>query len=266
MTHVVRSASLFLVSLVFATSSPAIGETLNSKDTVQIDWVTLPVTADSTQAPVKLDKDSPILFTRVMPKEIFVSSIAVRDGPLRLTSGGNSVPVGTLLARASNQSGQYCEPARRRKQNFIYCVEDSDKDGTLDTISGVPAMVISRNLRTHYEILVGRMPKRLSARLESPVAVSSLSPAAASEQAKFDVMLTQTDKRSVALCIWRYAGNALIDGLGNAPFCGPSWNLATMSFPKTATLYGGQITLSQSASGEIQATIVPPPAGLPFPN
>ncbi len=264
MTFDVRFAILNFVSVASPAWSPVLSQTVKSHETVEINWTTLGV--DQSQDAVIIDRKSPILFTRVAPKDVFISSVDMRDGPLRFTSGGNAVPVGTLLARVSYPTDRFCEPARRRKQNFIYCVEDSDRDGTLDTISGVPTMVISRNTRTNYEILVGRMSTSFSARLESSVKTSSLSPVSVSEQIKFDVMLTQKDKKSIALCIWRYAGNALIDGLGNAPFCGPSWNLTALDFPKTIAIYGGQIQLSRSGSGEIQAKIVPPPAGMSFPG
>lgn len=266
MIRAVKFALLGLISVASMAASPVFSQAINPQDTIEISWVTVSVPGDQSQDPVKIDRKAPILFTRVAPKDVFISSVSMRDGPLRLTSGGNSIPNGTLLARTPNFPGRFCEPARRRKQNFIYCVEDSDSDGSLDTISGVSTVVISGRTRTNYEVLVGSLNKSFGIRLESSVPISSLSPASASQQINFDVMLTQTDKKSVALCIWRYTGSILIDGLGSVPFCGPRWNLTTVNFPKIISIYGGQIELLRSDSGEIQAKVVPPPAGLTFPN
>jgi hypothetical protein len=251
-----------LISIVSSGMSPAYAQTTKAHDPVKIDWITLKV--NQPEGAVAIDKESPILFTRISPMHVVMSSVAMGDGPLRMTSGGNAVPVGAVLARASFSPSRFCEPARRRKQNFIYCVEDTDQDGMLDSIAGVPTMIISRQVRYNYEILVGQLNTSFRARLVSPVSTTSLSPV--SDTPIFDVLLTQKDKYSIALCIWRYAGNPLIDGLGNVPFCGPAWNLKTMRLPNTIAAYGGQIQLSATANGQVQARIVPPPAGLSFPN
>ena len=262
----VRFAILSLALAAATASSPVFSQTINPHSTVEIKWLTLSAPMDEYRVSLPIDRNSPTLFTRITPKDLFITSISMRDGPLRMTSGGNSIPVGTLLARSSNLPERFCEPARRRKQNFIYCVEDSDRDGFLDTISGVPTMVISGHTRTNYEILIGPLDTSFSYRLESPVSISSLSSVSASEQVAFDVMVTQNNKKSIALCIWRYAGNPLIDGLGNTPFCGPSWNLTTTDFPKIVSIYGGKFELVRFDSGKIEVKINPPPAGLSFPN
>lgn len=266
MSLVVRFANLSLVLAATMASLPVFSQTIGSHSSVKIEWITISVPTVKNQVPVPIYRNSPRLFTKVTPKDLFTTSIDMRDGPLRMTSGGNSIPAGTLLARSSNLPERFCELARRRKQNFIYCVEDWDRDGLLDTISGVPTMVISGNTRNNYEILIGSLETKFSAPLESPVSISSLSPVFASENASFDVMLTQTSKKSIALCIWRYAGNPLIDGLGYAPFCGPSWNLTTTDLPKIVSIYGGKFEVVRSSSGTIEVQIDPPPAGLSFPN
>lgn len=250
-----------LGSVLFALAAAADAVSLHAKDKdpptlARIDWLTQPVPERSASGLVSVDKNTPVLFTRIAPKDVFVT-------PSSMDTGLDSIPAGSLLARSANGPERFCDPVRRRKQSYLYCVEDTNGDDLLDTLYVIPTVSVSGSVSFRYEFLLGSL-KLYSARpLRAPVPKSALVAGKAPEM--LDVFLAQTGKTQFSLCIIRSAGNPLIDGLRNAKFCGRTWDIKDAAMPVIFSANGGSIELTKAADGHFVARVKSPPPGNYFP-
>ncbi len=220
-------------------------------------WQTLAVSPSTDKKPLPIDEKQPLLFTRIAPVNSFKS-------PADMDTGGNIIPKGAAIVRTANDPERYCEPMRRRKQPQIYCVADTNGDGILDVLYVIPTVSVAGSAATHYEFLIGTMRMYSGRPLRAPVPKESLVPDL--EPTPLEVMFAKTGKTRFALCIFRYTGSSLIDGLGYAGFCGTEWDVKDEVLPIKFSANGGSIILSKSEEGQFQAKIASPAAGLNFPS
>lgn len=227
-----------------------------------LDWRTQALPADINARPLLIDDKTPLLFSRIIPANSFKS-------PSDMDTGANAIPSGAAITRTASNPERYCEPMRRRKQPQIYCVADTDGNGTLDVLYVIPTFSILKNSAywstvENYEFLIGTMRLYSGRPLKVPVAKLALIPDL--EPAPLDIMFTKISKTRFSLCISRYTGSRLIDGLGNAAFCGREWDVKNAALPVVLEYNGGNINLSKTKDGRYQAFITPPPPGINFPN
>ena len=223
----------------------------------EVRWQTLSVPPAADDKPTPIADKQQLLFTRIVPVNAFKS-------PADMDTGGNNIPTGAALVRTANNPERFCEPMRRRKQPQIYCVADTDGNGTLDVLYVIPTISISGQVSTSYEFFIGTMRLYSGRPLRVPVAKSALIPDP--DPTPLDVVLSKTGKTEFSLCIYRYTGSKWIDGNGYAGFCGPRWDVKNALFPATLKMNGGTITLTKTDDGQYAARIISPPVGMPFPS
>lgn len=257
MTRVFGLAAYVLAGLLVAGPGLHPAAAKDPPHIATITWQTQAIAATTSGSASTISPDTALVFTRIHPIETF-------RAPEKMTTGADSISVGAILARTVQDASQFCEPVRRRKQSYMYCVSDSDGDDLLDTLHVIPTVSVSGSTSFHYEFLIGPLRMYSGRKLQNPVPISSLVPESSPDT--LDVMFTQSGKTRVALCIFRHTGSSLVDGLGDAKFCGQMWDLKKLALPTTLRANGGAIDVSRGPDGQYQAKITPPPAGIAFPD
>lgn len=245
-----------IAAVVTMTISPSV-KAEDEPKFVLLNWSTHSVESASEVGILPVEKNKPLLFTRIIPDNSFKSTVEITNGPMKLTSGGDSIPIGATLVRTVNHPERYCEPMRRRKQTAIYCVADTNDDQELDTLYNIPLYLTRESKQFYSEFLTDTRRFYVESPLLTTVPKSSLMPEA--KPNPLDVMFTKKGKTRFALCITRYTGSAWLDGYGTVAFCAQEWDFKNKVFPVTLHAYGGSITVSKSVSGQLQAQIVHPP-------
>jgi hypothetical protein len=252
-----RLISITAIGLALGSVTSSSAAAKNPPKLSRIEWQTRAVSPTTEDKPAPIVDKQPLLFTQIVPVSSFKS-------PADMDTGGNIIPTGAAIVRTANDPERFCEPMRRRKQPQIYCVADTDADGTLDVLYVIPTVSISGQVTTNYEFFIGTMRLYSGRPLRVLVPKSALIPDP--EPKPLDVVFSKTGKTSFSLCIYRYTGSSWIDGMGYAGFCGPRWDVKDAVFPATLRTNGGSIILSKSDDGQYFARIISPPVGKLFPN